>query len=109
MVFNMTTAGVVWSKSGFSSVNGIAVDDEGNYCGVADPTADQVAIFDARSGNLIQKTGGLGNPYYLDFNNENHTFIVSGSTGLISVLDTLGQVVHQVQNPDRTGKIALAY
>jgi hypothetical protein len=108
-VYSTTTAGINWEQSGFSSVNDIAVDGEGNYCAVADPEADQVAIFDARSGSLIEKVNNLGNPYYVTFNNESSDILISGSSGLITTVDTTGRILRQVQNPDRTGKMALAY
>ncbi|MBW7996560.1 MAG: hypothetical protein FVQ81_08350 [Candidatus Glassbacteria bacterium] len=108
-VINFNTTGIIWTKGGFSAVNDIAVDDAGDLCWVADAYADQVTVLNGSDGSVINKLSGFGNPFYLAYNRETNSVIVSGSTGKITSVSELGEINWSVQNPDRTGKIALAY
>ncbi len=108
-VMYYTTAGMVWLRGGFVEVNDLVVNEEGSLCWVADSRADRVVMLDGRNGQVINSMSGFDNPFYLAYNRENKTVIVSGSTGLLSVIDESGQLVFAVRNPDRTGKMALAY
>ncbi len=104
-----TSAGMVWSRAGFMEVNDLVVNPSGTRCWVADAKADEVVMLNGRDGDVIRSMSGFGNPFYLAYNTANNTVMVSGSTGLLSVIDEDGELVSVVQNPDRTGIISLAY
>ncbi len=109
VMYYTTAGGMVWLRGGFVEVNDLVVNDEGSLCWVADSRADKVVMLDGRNGQVLNSMSGFGNPFYLAYNRENKTVIVSGNTGLLSVIDESGQLVFAVRNPDRTGKMALAY
>ncbi len=108
-VMYFTSAGMVWSRGGFMQVNNLVVNEDGSICWVADAMADEVIMLDGNNGDVLSTMSGFGNPFYLAYNRETHTVLVSGSTGLLSTISASGELVSSVQNPDRTGKITLAY
>jgi hypothetical protein len=108
-VMHFTSAGMRWSTDGFTEVNDLVINDDGSLCWVADAPADKVYILNGRSGEVISSMSGFGSPFYLAYNRANHTVLVSGSTGLLSTISESGELLSSVLNPDRTGKISLAY
>lgn len=109
MVFHYGVSGFRWSAGGFSEVNDLAVNDDGSLCWVADALADEVVVLNGMTGDVIETFSGMGNPFYLTFNRATDRLLVSGSTGLITCISERGDILWTVQNPDRTGKIVLAY
>ena len=97
---------VVSKTSTFSDPTSMTVNTAGDICWVADYGSDMVYEID-RSGAFTARISGLGRPWSLAYSNRDNTVYVSSESGLITKLAPGGEIIWQVQHPDKPGIIAL--
>ncbi len=105
-VFLFDDEDMVSKTSTFSDPTSLTVNTTGDICWVADYGSDMVYEID-RSGAFTARISGLGRPWSLAYSNHDNTVYVSSESGLITKLAPGGEIIWQVQHPDKPGIIAL--
>ena len=105
-VFLLNDEGVVAKTGKFIEPISMSVNNTGDICWVADYGRDMVYQID-KTGAFTAQISGLGKPWALSYSEYDNTVYVSSESGLITKFAPGGEIIWQVQHPDKPGIIAL--
>jgi len=105
-VFLFEDEDVVARTSRFGDPISVTVNTSGDICWVADYSRDVVYEISS-SGAFTTQIANLGRPWSLSYCSFDNTVYATGESGLITKFAPGGEIIWQVQHPDKPGIIAL--
>lgn len=105
-VFLFEDEEIVSKTATFSDPTSLTVNIAGDICWASDYGSDMVYEID-RSGAFTAQIPNLGRPWSLSYSEYDNTVYASSESGLITKFAPGGEIIWQVQHPDKPGIIAL--